>query len=562
MTSTKYAILAVLPVVAYFFYTRLYNWRFKKFKDFPQLPNSLLMGHLPYIASGFKKFGDARRHIDYIFESMVEDEGRPNILLVDVRPISYPLAVVNSHAVAEQISRVSKGFPMSVNKSPTIFGFTRLIGHESVLSKEGDAWKTLRKRFNPGFAPQHLSTLLPAIVDKTTIFMEKLDSFANTGNEFALEPVCTNVTFDIIGAVVMNLNFNAQDVQTGGHPVVYHTRKLLHTFADSGKPGFVPWWTNVPLVISRIYHSNQADAAIKKGIEAKFEEMKASQNVGDKQTQDRSVLALALKDVDRLSSDIVQTTADQIKTFLFAGHDTTSILLQWMYYALSIHPKCLETIRAEHDAVFGEKDPREVYLAKPDETTKALVYTSACIKEVLRLWPPAASARMSPVGSGFKVRLDDGREICTDGTILYLNHFIIQRDPSVYGETANDFVPERWLGDSDTTSARKDDVWDAKQSGDNKIPISAWRPFERGPRNCIGQELANLEARVILACTVRRYDFTKVGAGEVELNEEGHPTLDDRGRYKLKSELFSAPVITAKPFDRCMMKVKLHHSKV
>ena len=67
---------------------------------------------------------------------MVEDEGRPNILLVDVRPISYPLAVVNAHAVAEQISRVSRGFPTSVNKSPTIFGFTRLIGHESVLSKE------------------------------------------------------------------------------------------------------------------------------------------------------------------------------------------------------------------------------------------------------------------------------------------------------------------------------------------------------------------------------------------------------------------------------------------
>jgi hypothetical protein len=67
---------------------------------------------------------------------MAEKAGRPDILLVDVRPANYPLIVVNSHAVAEQISKVSKGFPMSVNKSPTIFDFTRLIGHESVLSKE------------------------------------------------------------------------------------------------------------------------------------------------------------------------------------------------------------------------------------------------------------------------------------------------------------------------------------------------------------------------------------------------------------------------------------------
>lgn len=412
-------------------------------------------------------------------------------------------------------------------------------------SSKGDAWKSLRKRFNPGFAPQHLTTLLTAIVDKTTIFIGRLDSFAKSGREFALEPLCTNVTFDIIGAVVMNLNFEAQDVQTGGHPVVFHTRKLLHTFANSGRPGLIPWWTNVPLVISRIYHSEKADAAIKRCIKVKFEELEASQNAGDKQAQDRSVLALALKDVDRLSIGVVQSIADQIKTFLFAGHDTTSILLQWVYYALSIHPKCLETIRAEHDAIFGDKDPREVYLAKPDETTKALSYTSACIKEALRLWPPAGSARMSPMGSGFKVRLHDGREVCTDGTVLYLNHYIIQRDPKVYGETANDFVPERWLGDSDTTSALKDDTWNSKHSGDHKIPISAWRPFERGPRNCIGQELANLEARVILACTVRKYDFTKVGVGEAELNEEGHPTLDDKGRYKLKSELFSVGCFTS-----------------
>lgn len=370
--------------------------------------------------------------------------------------------------------------------------------------------------------------------------MENLDSLARSGVEFELEPLCTNVTFDIIGAVILNVDFDAQDLKNGGHPIVYHTRKLLQTFAKSGRPGLIPWWTNIPLLTSRMYHSNRADAAIRKYVEEKFSEIKESQKVNGKQKQDRSVLTLALKDVDHLSGDVLQTTADQIKTFLFAGHDTTSILLQWVYYALSIHPQCLETIRAEHDAVFGDKDPCVVYLEKPDETTKALPYTSACIKEALRLWPPAATARLAPMGSGFKVRLDDGQEICTDGTILYMNHFIIQRDPKVYGETANDFVPERWLGDSDTTSARKDDVWDAKQASiDNKIPISAWRPFERGPRNCIGQELANLEARVILACTVRRYDFTKVGTGEVDLNEKRQPVLDDKGRYKLKSELFN-----------------------
>lgn len=66
---------------------------------------------------------------------MVEDAGRPDILLADIRPISYAILIVSSHVVAEQISKVSKLFPTSTPKSPTIHDFTRLIGHESLLGK-------------------------------------------------------------------------------------------------------------------------------------------------------------------------------------------------------------------------------------------------------------------------------------------------------------------------------------------------------------------------------------------------------------------------------------------
>jgi cytochrome P450 len=271
--------------------------------------------------------------------------------------------------------------------------------------------------------------------------------------------------------------------------------------------------------------------AIKKCIQAKFDAIQA----GDGNSKDRSVLALALKDIDNLTPTVLQSIADQVKTFMFAGHDTTSILLQRLFYALSTHPGCLAKIRAEHDAIFGDSDPREVLLARPDETMKALVYTSACIKEALRLWPPAGSARMSH--NGLKIRTSNGEDVCLDGCVLYICHYIIQRDPKVYGETANDFVPDRWVDDSDTSSATVEQ--DGSATGANNIPISAWRAFERGPRNCIGQELANLEARAILACTIRRYDFVKVGRGEVATDEKGQPIVDEKGVYKTKSELIN-----------------------
>jgi len=124
--------------------------------------------------------------------------------------------------------------------------------------------------------------------------------------------------------------------------------------------------------------------------------------------------------------------------------------------------------------------------------------------------------------------------VCLDGMVLYLCHYGIQRDAAVYGDSANDFVPERWLGDADTSAEAE-----GKAGGEGRVPASAWRPFERGPRNCIGQELANLEARVILASVARRYDFVKVGAGEVRLDDRGEPVLNEKGQYEVKSELFN-----------------------
>lgn len=122
-----------------------------------------------------------------------------------------------------------------------------------------------------------------------------------------------------------------------------------------------------------------------------------------------------------------------------------------------------------------------------------MIYASAVIKETLRLWPPAGTARMTYPGAGLSVRTRTGEEYTLDGVHVYNCAIIIQRDPAVYGETANDFRPERWLDDSAET-----------------IPVGAWRAFERGPRNCIGQELAMLEARVVLALLVCHFDFIKV----------------------------------------------------
>jgi cytochrome P450 len=476
---------------------------------------------------------------DYILEDIWNEHGRPDFMYFDFRPVQYPLLLVTSHEIAEQLTRTTKSHPYSIRKSPTIQGeYGALVGKKSILTEEGESWKALRKLFNAGFAPQHIVTLLPVLIDKTAIFIEKMDAIARSGAITELDSYCVNLTFDIICQVITDVNVHAQE-EGLAHELIVNFRLLLDTYISGTGLGLAA--LNPYIQLKRYHYSRRMDAALFKIIKEKFDDIQQSRNTEDKaSSKDRSVLALALRDVEVLTPDVSQLIADQCKTFLFAGHDTTSILLQRLFYALSIDPSRLAKIREEHDSLFGSEDPQTVFLAKPDETLKGLSYTSACIKEALRLWPPAATARMTH--DDFRIRTKEGDDVLVDKCVIYPMQHLIHRDPDVYGPTANEFVPERWTGDTDTSTATNVDISGTATPTGN-IPASAWRPFERGPRNCIGQELANLEARVILACVMRRYDFVKVGVGEVDTDETGKPIVDESGRYRTKSELISVSLL-------------------
>lgn len=247
----------------------------------------------------------------------------------------------------------------------------------------------------------------------------------------------------------------------------------------------------------------------------------------------RSVLSLSLRGVEDLTPEVVQQTVDSLKTFLFAGHDTTSILLQWSFYELERSPRVAEALCAELDELFGPDPDPEVVMGvlvkRGDEVMRKMTYTSAFVKEILRLYPPAGSARFAPPGSGFFVSTRDGRRYCLDGKVIYLCATLIQRDSEVYGPTADEFVPERWLGE---------EAGDGQEEKGAGIAASAWRPFERGPRNCIGQELANIESKIILACVARRYEFVKVGLGAIKRGEKGERVMDGE-RCVAETELYS-----------------------
>ncbi|KAL2169224.1 hypothetical protein VTG60DRAFT_6304 [Thermothelomyces hinnuleus] len=143
-------VLLALPLLATYLAATLWHRRFRQWANFPQLKPSLLWGHLQVIHE-YTLRAKPKVHIDPVFAQIAKDLGSPPLMYLDLRPVSYPMVVINSHEIAEQVSRVSKLFPWSTPKSPTMWGLVRVIGpevHPSQAERELEATtEALQPRF-------------------------------------------------------------------------------------------------------------------------------------------------------------------------------------------------------------------------------------------------------------------------------------------------------------------------------------------------------------------------------------------------------------------------------
>ena len=161
---------------------------------------------------------------------------------------------------------------------------------------------------------------------------------------------------------------------------------------------------------------------------------------------------------------------------LLAGHETTAVTLTWTWFLLAEHPHVHEALLQELDSVLGSRPPTA-------EDYGRLTYTRAVIDESMRLYPPAyiffRRATEDDVVSGHRVYA---------GASLVIPPLLYHRDET-WWETPDAFLPERWLG-PDKSQSR---------------PRFAFMPFSGGPRQCIGNTFALMEATLVLATLAQRF---------------------------------------------------------
>lgn len=229
-----------------------------------------------------------------------------------------------------------------------------------------------------------------------------------------------------------------------------------------------------------------------------------------------------------------QIAVAQLKAFMFAGHDTTASTLAFAYALLHEYPEALAKVREELDSVLGA-DVEKVadQIADAPEMLNRLTYTTAVIKETLRMFPPVGSIRQSSKDF-YLIHPETGTKLPTYGWMIFSASQVEQRY-ELYFPRPDEFIPERFL---------------AKEGEELYVRKNSWRPFELGPRGCIGQELAMTELRCLLAITLREFDFEPVYPG-------GSPTLFGTPFYQTRIP----DQATAHPKDSLPMRVSMRSGK-
>ncbi|XP_031708834.1 cytochrome P450 4T8 [Anarrhichthys ocellatus] len=360
--------------------------------------------------------------------------------------------------------------------------FEPWIGEGLLLSK-GQKWFRHRRLLTPGFHYDVLKPYINLMSDSTNTMLDKWERYANSNESFELFEHVSLMTLDSIFKCAFSDNSNCQ-TESGIKAYIkavfdlnYLINLRLRTF---------PYHNDLIFYLSphgfrfrkacRVAHRHTEEVIRKRREELK-EENKLDRIQTKRNLDFLDILLLARDENQQGLSD--EDIRAEVDTFMFAGHDTTASGLSFILYSLACNPEHQKLCREEIiHALDGEDTFAWEHLSK-------IPYTTMCIKESLRLYPPVPGiSRITTKPMTFF----DGRSL-PKGCLIGASVFGIHRNAAVW-ENPDEFDPLRFL----------------PENVSRRSP-HAFVPFSAGPRNCIGQNFAMNELKVVMALTLKRYQL-------------------------------------------------------
>src|SRR5260370_28412412 len=367
--------------------------------------------------------------------------------------LNFKTIFINHPGLIEEVlvtnaRKYSKGRVLRANRH--VFG-------EGLLTSEGDFWLRQRRLAQPAFHRARIASYAAAMVDYT----QRLVSGWRDGEERDAHQEMLRLTLQIVGKTL----FDA-DVERDAQGVGKSLELLLEIGANFRRTIFVPHWVPAPANLRVKWEVAQIEKILYRII--------AERRASGRDAGDLLSTLLAAQDDDG-SKMTDQQLRDETITLFLAGHETTASTLSWTWWLLAQNPAVEAKLHAELDAVLGDRAPSLDDLPK-------LVYTGHVITESLRLYP---------VAWGLARLVVEDHEIAgypvTKGMGVAMAQWVVHRDARWY-DAPEKFRPERWENDLMKRFQR-----------------FAYFPFGGGPRQCIGNAFALMEAALILATIAQKF---------------------------------------------------------
>jgi len=380
---------------------------------------------------------------------------------------------------------------------------------KGLIPADPQTWKVRRPQIVPAFHRKWLEYMIGQFAYCQSPLIDSLNKIVDTTGKVEMEEKFCSVALDIIGKSVFNYDFGSVTNESPVIKAVYSA--LVEVEHRCMTPA--PYW-DIPLanqLVPRLREfnsnlellNNVLDNLIlgakKTRSEADVEQLEARNYA---EAEDPSMLRFL---VDMRGADIDnKQLRDDLMTMLIAGHETTAAVLTWSLFELSKNPEIKSKLLEEVDRIVGDRSPTY-------EDIKEMKYVRLVVSETLRMYPqPPLLIRRCRTEN--KLPSGGGREATViRGMDLFIPVYNIHRDPRFW-PNPDTFDPERFTRpyknpDIPEWKGFDPEKW-SKLLYPNEIASDfAFMPFGAGPRRCVGDEFAVMEAVVTLTMILRRFEF-------------------------------------------------------